>query len=225
MFFFTAIVRFVLVLTVLFCVVSPVVYLAAQEFDDDPLMLDGGDEFGFGQFGDNDFQNGDFGSEGLQDFGTQQQTQDPQDPFDSQFDSTDQYLDEGAFSDESESTLKDDLIVRRELLSQEGKAVPSNLGYGAGTGLMIGTWFAFIRKETNTRQQFRTIGTSTVVGALIGIMLGTRSVWDPGAPRPEDDASPRPEDDASPTGFSQSPTGWLFAQNKESLKITYRWKF
>ncbi|MEZ7824396.1 MAG: hypothetical protein QMB44_06210 [SAR324 cluster bacterium] len=179
-------------------------------------MLDGGDEFGFGQFGDNDFQSDDFGSGESQDFGTQQ-TQDPQDPFDSQFDSTDQYLDEGAFSDESESTLKDDLIVRRELLSSEGKAVPSNLGYGAGTGLMIGTWFAFIRKETNTRDQFRTIGSSTVVGALIGIMLGTRSVWDPGAPRPEDDASP--------TSFTQSPAGWLFAQNKESLKIAYRWKF
>jgi hypothetical protein len=82
---------------------------------------------------------------------------------------------------------------------------------------MIGTWFAFIRKETNTRDQFRTIGSSTVVGALIGIMLGTRSVWDPGAPRPEDDASP--------TGFTQSPAGWLFAQNKESLKIAYRWNF
>ena len=216
MFFFTAIRRFVLVLTVFFCVVSPVVDLAAQEFDDDPLMLDGGDEFGFGQFGDNDLQSDDFGSGEFQDLGTQQ-TQDPQDPFDSQFDSTDQYLDEGAFSDESESTLKDDLIVRRELLSSEGKAVPSNLGYGAGTGLMIGTWFAFIRKETNTRDQFRTIGSSTVVGALIGIMLGTRSVWDPGAPRPEDDASP--------TGFTQSPAGWLFAQNKESLKIAYRWKF
>ena len=216
MFFFTAIRRFVLVLTVFFCLISPVVDLAAQEFDDDPLMLDGGDEFGFGQFGDNDFQSDDFGSGEFQDLGAQQ-TQDSQDPFDSQFDSTDQYLDEGAFSDESESTLKDDLIVRRELLSSEGKAVPSNLGYGAGTGLMIGTWFAFIRKETNTRDQFRTIGSSTVVGALIGIMLGTRSVWDPGAPRPEDDASP--------TSFTQSPAGWLFAQNKESLKIAYRWKF
>ena len=216
MFFFTAIRRFVLVLTVFFCLVSHVVDLAAQEFDDDPLMLDGGDEFGFGQFGDNDFQSDDFGSGEFQDLGTQQ-TQDPQDPFDSQFDSTDQYLDEGTFSDESESTLKDDLIVRRELLSSEGKAVPSNLGYGAGTGLMIGTWFAFIRKETNTRDQFRTIGSSTVVGALIGIMLDTHSVWDPG--------DHRPGDDASPTGFKQSPAGWLFAQNKESLKIAYRWNF
>ena len=221
MFFFTAIRRFVLVLTVLFCVVSPVVDLAAQEFDDDPLMLDGGDEFGFGQFGDNDFQSGDFGSGGFQDFGTQQ----TQDPFDSQFDSTDQYLDEGAFSDESESTLKDDLIGRRELLSQEGKAVPSNLGYGAGTGLMIGTWFAFIRKETNTRQQFRTIGTSTVLGAVIGIMLGTRAVWDPGAPRPEESAEPSPEESAEPTAFMHSPEGWLFAQKRDALKIAYRWKF
>ncbi|MBL4825627.1 MAG: hypothetical protein JKY07_10430, partial [SAR324 cluster bacterium] len=112
---------------------------------------------------------------------------------------------------------KDDLLVRREILSKEGKDAPSNLGYGAGTGLMMGTWFAFIRKETNTRQQFRTIGTSTVLGALIGIMLGTRSVWNPGAPRPDE----IPE----PTGFLQTPAGWLFAQNGDELKIAYRWKF
>ena len=82
---------------------------------------------------------------------------------------------------------------------------------------MIGTWFAFIRKETNTRQQFRTIGTSTVLGAVIGIMLGTRSVWDPGAPRPEESAEP--------TAFTHSPAGWLFAQKRDALKIAYRWKF
>ena len=216
MFFYTAIRRFVIVFSALFFTISPVVDLAAQEFDDDPLMLEGGNEFGFEQFGDDDFQNGDLSAGGLQDFGNQQ-TPDSSDPFDPQFDSTDQYLDEGAFSDETESNLKDDLVDRRELLSQEGKAVPSNLGYGAGTGLMIGTWFAFIRKETDTRQQFRTIGTSTVIGSLVGIMLGTRSVWDPSAPRPEDDAVP--------TAFLQSPAGWLFSRDKESTKIAYRWKF
>jgi hypothetical protein len=190
-----------------------VVDIAAQNFDDDPLMLDGGDEFGFEQFGDDDFQSSDFGLDGLQGFGTQP----GQDPVDSQFDSDGEYLDEGSFSDETESTLKDDLLVRREILSKEGKDAPSNLGYGAGTGLMMGTWFAFIRKETNTRQQFRTIGTSTVLGALIGIMLGTRSVWNPGAPRP--DESP------DPTGFLHTPAGWLFAQYGDELKIAYRWKF
>ena len=197
----------------LFFVAFSVVDIAAQNFDDDPLMLDGGDEFGFEQFGDEDFQSSDFGLDGLQGFGTQP----GQDPVDSQFDSDGEYLDEGSFSDETESTLKDDLLVRREILSKEGKDAPSNLGYGAGTGLMMGTWFAFIRKETNTRQQFRTIGTSTVLGALIGIMLGTRSVWNPGAPRP--DESP------DPTGFLHTPAGWLFAQNGDELKIAYRWKF
>ena len=216
MFCHTAFRWIVIVLTALILVVFSVVDIAAQNFDDDPLMLDGGDEFGFEQFGDDDFQGSGFGSEGLQGFGTQP-GQDPLDPFDFQFDSGNNYLDEGAFSDETESTLKDDLIVRRKLLSKEGKDVPSNLGYGAGTGLMMGTWFAFIRKETNTRQQFRTIGTSTVLGAIIGIMLGTRSVWDPGAARPEESTEP--------TGFMLTPAGWLFAQNGEALKIAYRWKF
>ena len=82
---------------------------------------------------------------------------------------------------------------------------------------MIGTWFAFIRKETNTRQQFRTIGSSTVLGAVIGIMLGTRSVWDPGAPRPKESAEP--------TAFTHPSPGWLFAQKRDELKIAYCWKF
>ena len=82
---------------------------------------------------------------------------------------------------------------------------------------MIGTWFAFIRKETNTRQQFRTIGTSTVLGALVGILLGTRSVWNPRAPRPEDTSIT--------TGFFKTQAGWLFSQNSDVLKIAYRWKF
>ncbi|MBC8258344.1 MAG: hypothetical protein H8E38_04955 [SAR324 cluster bacterium] len=190
-----------------------VVNLAAQDFNADPFPFEGGDEFGFEQFGDDEFQNSGFDSGGFQDYGNQPTS----DPFDSQFDSSDQYLDEGSFSDETESSLKDDLIARRELLSKEGKNAPSNLGYGAGTGLMMGTWFAFIRKETNTRDQFRTIGTSTVLGALIGVMLGTRSVWSPGAPRPPDSSVP--------ISFLQPPAGWLFAQNKETFKIAYRWKF
>ena len=208
MIFYISLRRIVFILAIIFLTVSSVVDIAAQDFSDDPLMLDESDEFGFEQFGGDDFQSDDFGT---------QPAQGLFEPSDSQFDSGDQYFDEGAFSDETESTLKDDLLVRRELLSQEGKDAPSNLGYGAGTGLMIGTWFAFIRRETNTRQQFRTIGTSTVLGAVIGIMLGTRSVWDPGAPRPEESAEP--------TAFMHSPAGWLFAQKRDALKIAYRWKF
>ena len=208
MIFYISLRRIVFILATIFLTVSSVVDIAAQDFSDDPLMLDESDEFGFEQLGGDDFQSDDFGT---------QPAQDIFEPSDSQFDSGDQYLDEGAFSDETESTMKDDLLDRRDLISQEGKDAPSNLGYGAGTGLMIGTWFAFIRKETNTRQQFRTIGTSTVLGAVIGIMLGTRSVWDPGAPRPEESAEP--------TAFMHSSAGWLFAQKRDALKIAYRWKF
>ena len=208
MIFYISLRRIVFILAIIFLTVSSVVDIAAQDFSDDPLMLDESDEFGFEQLEGEGFQSDDSET---------QPAQDLFEPSDSQFDSRDQYFDEGAFSDETESTLKDDLLVRRELLSQEGKDAPSNLGYGAGTGLMIGTWFAFIRKETNTRQQFRKIGTSTVLGAVIGIMLGTRSVWDPDAPRPEESAEP--------TAFMHSPAGWLFAQKRDALKIAYRWKF
>ena len=216
MIFYISLRRIVVILAIIFLVISSVIDIAAQDFNDDPLMLDSSDEFGFEQLEGDGFQSDGFDTWGLQDFGTQP-AKDPFEPSGSQFDSGDQYLDEGAFSDETESTMKDDLLVRREIISQEGKDAPSNLGYGAGTGLMIGTWFAFIRKETNTRQQFRTIGTSTVLGAVIGIMLGTRSVWDPSAPRPEESAEP--------TAFMHSPAGWLFAQKRDALKIAYRWKF
>ena len=219
MFRFKTIPRILIIFSVLcFLGFSPV-NIIAQNFDDDPLMLEGDDEFGFEQFTDNDFQSSDFGTGGIQDFGIQpgQDLSDSLDSLDSQYESTDQYLEEGAFSEETESTLKDDLIVRRELVSQEGKDAPSNLGYGAGTGLMMGTWFAFIRKETNTRQQFRTIGTSTVLGAVVGIMLGTRSVWNPGAPRPEDNSQP--------TGFIFTPSSWFLVQKEDSLLISLRLKF
>ena len=208
--------RILLIISVICFLVFFPANIIAQNFDDDPLMLEGDDEFGFEQFSDDDFQSSGFGSGGIQDFGIQP-GQDPSDSLDSQYESTDQYLEEGTFSEETESTLKDDLIVRRELLSQEGKDAPSNLGYGAGTGLLMGCWFAFIRKETNTRQQFRTIGSSTVLGAVVGIMLGTRSVWNPGAPRPEDNYQP--------TSFLPNPSGWFLAQKENSLLISIRLKF
>ena len=216
MFLLKTIPRILVIFSVLYFLVYSTANIIAQNFDDDPLMLEGDDEFGFEQFTDDDFQSSDFGTGGIQDLGIQP-GQDFSDSLDSQYESTDQYLEEGAFSEETESTLKDDLIVRRELLSQEGKDAPSNLGYGAGTGLMMGTWFAFIRKETNTRQQFRTIGTSTVLGAVLGIMLGTRSVWNPGAPRPEENSQP--------TGFFFTPSGWFLAQKDDSLLISFRLKF
>jgi len=71
MFCHPAVRRIMIVLTALILVVLSVVEISAQNFDDDPLMIDGGDEFGFEQFGGDDFQDSDFGTDGLQGFGTQ----------------------------------------------------------------------------------------------------------------------------------------------------------
>ncbi len=131
--------------------------------------------------------------------------QQPQDPFQAPQDQTDQYIDESQFSDSTENRIRFDVANRQQLLAEERQNAVANISYGAGTGLMIGTWFAFIQQETNTRNQFRTIGTSTVLGGVLGTMLGTRSVWDPNAPRPA-------------TGLNVVPT-------KDGMDIAFRWDF
>ena len=51
-------------LIALFFLVNSVAEIAAQNFNDDPLNLDGGDEFGFEPFVEDDFQGSDFGVDG-----------------------------------------------------------------------------------------------------------------------------------------------------------------
>ena len=59
MFLFKTIPGLLVIFSVLcFLVFSPV-KIIAQNFDDDPLMLEGDDEFGFEQFTDDDFQSSD----------------------------------------------------------------------------------------------------------------------------------------------------------------------
>ena len=58
----------VFVLATIILAVSPVVDVVAQDFSDDPLMLNESDEFGFEQFGGDDFQSDVFGTQPAQDF-------------------------------------------------------------------------------------------------------------------------------------------------------------
>ena len=93
-------------------------------------------------------------------------------------------MDDDEFGLDAESQLQLSELAQRELIVVERQQSTANIGYGAGTGLMLGTWFAFITQESSTRDQFRTIGSGSVLGALVGMMLGTRSLWNPSAPRP-----------------------------------------
>ena len=150
----------------------------AQEFEDDPFF--GNEEFGLG--GSDDFQDSEFGStDGFLEPGLAEDD----DPFAPMNEEGDIYIDEESFDLDAEQALQDSLFTQRDLLERERQQSIANIGYGAGTGLMIGGWSAFIAQESTSRDQWRTIGTSTVIGGIIGMLLGTRSIWDPTAPRPD----------------------------------------
>lgn len=69
-------------------------------------------------------------------------------------------------------TLKDD---RTDL--------PLNIAWGAGTGLLLGGWFALINEGDNRDTQ-RAIGLGIVLGLITGALIATRSVFSPDAVRP-----------------------------------------
>lgn len=133
--------------------------------------------------------------------------------FDDSFDDPagDDFVDEDDFGLDTESQFQLNELTQRELIQIERQHSTDNIAYGAGTGLMLGTWFAFITQESSTRDQFKTIGTSTVLGALVGMMLGTRSLWNPSAPRPTA---------ALQNSWSVRPLAL-----KHGVGITYRWIF
>ena len=75
-------------------------------------------------------------------------------------------------------TLKDD---RNDL--------PLNIAWGAGTGLLLGGWYALIN-EGNNRDTQKSIGMGIVLGLIAGTLVGTRSVFSPDAARPVGKISP-----------------------------------
>lgn len=79
-------------------------------------------------------------------------------------------------------------------LGRERETLPLNIAWGAGTGLLIGGWFALIGEGDNRETQ-RSIGVGIVAGILLGVAVGTRAVFDPDAPRPTvGEAQPGPGD-------------------------------
>ena len=178
----------------------------AQGFEDDPLFEDA--EIGIGEFG-NEFQDSDLGES--RDF-LESGMEGEEDPFAPMGEDDDIYIDEDSFDLDTEDALRDNLLGQRELLQREKQQSVANIGYGAGTGLIIGAWSAFITQTNTTRNQWRTVGTSTIIGGIIGMLIGTRSIWDPAAARPN-------------IGSTDSNADWVVKHDIEGLKIAYSWKF
>lgn len=78
-------------------------------------------------------------------------------------------------------------------LGKDRDILPLNIAWGAGTGLLLGGWFALIAEGDNRDTQ-RSIGVGIVAGILMGVAVGTRTLFNPDAPRPTADA-PRPAAD------------------------------
>jgi hypothetical protein len=92
----------------------------------------------------------------------------------------------GQFIDEEAAPGRGDITIsgrRTQLRVQsERELLPRNIAWGAGTGLMIGGWFALIENGTDRETQ-RSIGLGVVLGALLGMTVGLKTVIAPEAPR------------------------------------------
>ena len=67
-------------------------------------------------------------------------------------------------------------------LEGEQRLLPLNVSWGAGTGLLIGGWFALIENGDDRSTQ-RSIGLGVVLGALLGVTVGLKTLIAPDAPR------------------------------------------
>lgn len=102
---------------------------------------------------------------------------------------TDDFTDGGRFIDEDAPVAPQrgsgNLTIdrrRTELrLQGERESLPLNTAWGAGTGLVIGSWFALI-EGGDDRDTQRFIGMGIVLGAILGITLGMKTLIAPSAP-------------------------------------------
>jgi len=69
-------------------------------------------------------------------------------------------------------------VARRQLQLRQGAdrdMLPMNAAWGAGTGLLIGGWLALIGEGSN-RDTLRSIGMGVVLGSIVGVIVGLKSV-------------------------------------------------
>ena len=102
-------------------------------------------------------------------------------------------------------------------LAEERELLPLNAAWGAGTGLLIGGWFALISNGDNRDTQ-RSVGVGVVLGTLLGTMVGTKTLVNPDAPR----AVMHPSPENRPPGSGLAATSPAFAGGRVSLAFSLR---
>jgi hypothetical protein len=97
----------------------------------------------------------------------------------------------------------------------ERQLLPLNAAWGAGTGLLIGGWYALINQGTNRETQ-RSLGLGIVLGTVLGLVVGVRTLIQPQAPAAMGAFDPPRTDGGSlaSTSLSASP-----------FSMTFTWRF
>jgi hypothetical protein len=139
---------------------------------------------------------------------------------DEDFTEGDQYVDESFLAPGSSVTAGSRRVELR--MVGEREALPMNGAWGAGTGLLIGGWFALINQGDNRATQ-RSIGMGIVLGAIIGVTVGLKTVINPNAPSAlgQSDTA-QPKDDSFLASNSFQP---LLAFTNTDLKLGFNLKF
>lgn len=87
------------------------------------------------------------------------------------------YIDEGDIPPEIDSReMEFNREVLADSLNREKNLLPLNVAYGAATGLLIGGWITLVKAGT-AREKARNLGAGLVFGALMGLAVGTKSVY------------------------------------------------
>ena len=147
----------------------PVVFVAAllMAADAEPAKAQSFDNFDRDEFVESDEEFGPEG-DGFEEAG-------PQD-----------FTEGGKFIDEEAAPARRGITLRGRRtqlrVRSERELLPLNVAWGAGTGLLIGGWLALIENGTDRDTQ-RSIGLGVVLGGLLGMTVGLKTVIAPDAPR------------------------------------------
>ena len=113
---------------------------------------------------------------------------------------------DGQYVSEEEVKLQEEAMRRAqvpglnvaEALEKDKKLLPDNILYGIGTGVVIGGWFALLQGE-NARQNVQFVSVGIVGGVLLGIMVGTKSLYKEAVHWPLDEFERKFDTDFTPT--------------------------
>ncbi len=131
--------------------------------------------------------------------------------------------DDGQYIGEEEVEAREEALKQAQVpgldiaaaLEKDKKLLPDNILYGVGTGVVIGGWFALLQGK-NARENVQYVSLGILAGVLLGITVGTKSLYTQTAYHFNDEFQQRfePPQPALPAG-----------NNKMLARIDFEYRF